>query len=151
MKKHQTEEIIKEQKLRKYRALNNHIILWLSLFAVLLSFAIFSLIGKESSLAIAFFICALISVSPLLFSPIYYVFTKKGVTIVYHFGIKEEIEWWETKSITEKGSWSGGNGLPHYHIAYAKKKKRRFFVTGDIARTHRTKRLLKKLYIKEIK
>lgn len=152
MKKQRSEEITKEpKKLRKYRALNNNVILWLSLFVIFLSLAIFSLVGKENILAIAFFVFAVISTSPMLFSPIYYVFTKKGVTIVYHFGIKEEIEWWETKSITEKGSWFGGNGLPHYHIAYAKKKKRRFFVTGEIAKTHRTKRLLKKLYIKEIK
>ena len=95
MKKQCSEEITKEpKKLRKYRALNNNVILWLSLFVIFLSLAIFSLVGKENGMAIAFFVFAVISTSPMLFSPIYYVFTKKGVTIVYHFGIKEEIEWW---------------------------------------------------------
>ncbi len=141
----------KEQKIRKYRALNTHIFLWISMSALLGAFAVFSFFGKEARLAAVFFAFAIISLSPMAFAPIYYVFTKKGVTIVYFFGIKEEIEWWETKSIVEKGRWFSGNSLPHYHINYPKKKKRRFFVTGDITKTHRTKRLLKKLYIKEIK
>lgn len=148
MREKQTE---KTEKLKKYRALNTHIILWLFLFVSLSILAVLCIIEKEKGLAVAFSIFAIISISPLLLTPIYYVFTKKDITIVYLFGIKEKIEWWETKSITEEGSWLGGNGLPHYHIAYPKKKKRPFFVTGEIVKTRRTKKLLKKLYIKEIK
>ena len=140
-----------EEKLKRYRALNTHIVLWLLLFALLSVLTAFCIVGKEKGLAIGFSIFAVISISPLLFTPIYYVFTKKDVTIVYLFGIKEKIEWWETKSITEKGSWLGGNGMPHYSISYPKRKKRPFFVTGEITKTRRTKKLLKKLYIKEIK
>ena len=140
-----------EEKLKKYRALNTHIILGLFLFVSLSVLAVFGFIEKENGLAIGLSIFAAISISPLLFTPIYYIFTKKDVTIVYLFGIKEKIEWWETKSVTEEGSYFGGNGLPHYHISYPKRKKRPFFVTGEITKTRRTKKLLKKLYIKEIK
>lgn len=148
MRKKQTEKI---EKLKKYRALNSHIILWLFLFISLIILAVFCIKEKEKGLAIGFLIFAIISISPLLFTPIYYVFTKKDITIVYLFGIKEKIEWWETKSITEEGSWLGGNGLPHYHIVYPKKKKCPFFVTGEITKTRRTKKLLKRFYVKEIK
>ena len=141
----------KEEKIKKYRALNTHIILWFFLFASLSVLGALSFIAKEKTLAVGLLIFAAISISPLLFSPIYYIFTKKDVTIVYLFGIKEKIEWWETKSVTEEGSYFGGNGLPHYHISYPKRKKRPFFVTGEITKTRRTKKLLKKLYIKEIK
>jgi len=145
MKEKQTE------KLKKYRAINTHIILWLFLFVSLSILAVLCIIEKEKGLSVVFAIFAIISILPVLLTPIYYVFTKKDVTIVYLFGIKEKIEWWETKSVTEEGSYFGGNGLPHYHISYPKRKKRPFFVTGEITKTRRTKKLLKKLYIKEIK
>lgn len=149
MKKRVNEE--NPEKLKKYKALNTHMVLWLFLFISLTILSVYSFIGKETGLAVAFLIFAVISISPILFTPIYYIFTQKDITIVYLFRIKEKIEWWEIKSITEKGGWIGGNGTPHYSISYPKRKKRPFFVTGEIIKTRRTKKLLKKFYIKEIK
>ena len=137
--------------IKKYRALNTHIILWIFLFTVLSVFTLYAFLNKEKGLGVICGIFAIISISPLFFTPINYIFTQKDITIIYLFGAKEKIEWWEIRKITEKGSWIGGNGLPHYSLKYPKRKKCPFFVSGEITKTRRTKKLLKRFYIKEIK
>ncbi len=73
------------------------------------------------------------------------------VEIVYNFGLREKIKWSDIRNILLMGSWVlSGGGPPHYVIAYQRVEKRLFFVNGEIPKTIKTKRLLKKYYKKRI-
>ena len=81
----------------------------------------------------------------------YIVFSDKHVEIVYNFGQREKIKWCDIRNILLIGSWiEKGYGPPHYVIAYERVEKRLFFVNGEIPKTRKTKKLLKKYYKKEI-
>ena len=84
-------------------------------------------------------------------SPLYFVFSDEYIEIVYNFGQREKIKWNDIRNISLMGSWIGaGGGLPHYVIAYPKKEKRLFFVVGEITKSTKTTKLIKKYYKKRI-
>ena len=84
-------------------------------------------------------------------SPLYFSFSDDYVEIVYNYGQRERIKWSDIRSISLMGSWIGaGGGLPHYVIAYPKKEKRLFFVVGEITKSAKTTKLIRKHYKKKI-
>ena len=102
-------------------------------------------------MAIGFAAVALLALFIFLISPMYYAFTNKEIEIVYLWNQKEEIRWIYINNITLFGGWlSRGDATPHYHINYPA-QKRLFFMTGDISKTRKTRRLFKKHYGREIK
>jgi Mn2+/Fe2+ NRAMP family transporter len=135
---------------KKEIAINTH--LWLPIvgFVVFLLLCILY-IGEGAvggAIVSAFFV--LISLFVFLTSPMYYVFTNKEIEIVYLWGQKEEIRWIHINNITLFGGWlTRGDGAPHYHINYPA-QKRLFFMTGDISKTRKTKRLFKNHYGRKI-
>lgn len=81
----------------------------------------------------------------------YYVFSEDSVEIIYLWGQKEEIKWDVVRSITQNGSWiSRYSAPPYYNFAYPVDKKRLFFMRGDVSKTRKTKKLIKKYYKKDI-
>lgn len=147
IRRNKIEEETEVEVVKRYKAINTHIILWVLLFISLSALSVYTFIGKENKLAIVFLVFAIISISPVIFSPTHYIFTQKSITIVYLFGIKERAEWWEIRKITETGEGFGA----HYNIKYQKKKKHPFFATGEIIKNRRTRKLFERFYIKDIK
>ena len=66
-------------------------------------------------------------------------------------GQREIIRWKNIRYIRLNGAWvTRGEGLPHYEIAYPTNVKRAFFVRGEIPKTRKTKKYIKKYYKKDI-
>ena len=136
---------------KKHIAINTHLWLAVVLFLIFITIAIFCINENEIGMVVGFLIAALLPIFVFLISPVYYIFSEESVTITYLFGQKEEIKWNSIRSITLYGSWmSRCDMTPHYHIAYPTNIKRAFFINGDISKTRKTKRLIKKYYRKDI-
>lgn len=132
-------------KSKKRIACNTHLLLALALFLAFVGLAVFCVIEKELGFAVGFSIAALLPLFFFLISPLYFVFSEDEVQIVYCLGQRERIRWSAVRSVSQSGSWLG-RGMPYYSIAYPMKEKRPFFVRGEIAKTAKTKRLLKQYY-----
>ncbi len=136
---------------KKHIALNAHLILCVALFIIFLALSISCAMGNEIGLSIMFGIFVLLPIFVFAISPLYFVFSDEYIEIVYNFGQREKIKWKDIRNISLMGSWIGaGGGLPHYVIAYPRKEKRLFFVVGEIPKTRKTKKLIKKHYNKKI-
>ena len=132
-------------------AINTHLWLAVILFSIFALVSISCIREGEIGLFIGFTVATLLPLFAFLTSPIYYVFSEESVEIIYLWGQKEQIKWSSVRSIVLFGSWlSDGGGLPHYHFSYPTNKKRVFFVCGDITKTWKTKKLIKKYYKKNI-
>ena len=136
---------------KKQIAINTHLLHPIVFCAFFILFAIFSAKDEEIWLAVGFAAFTLLPLFVFLISPMYYVFSEEGVKIIYLWGQKEEIEWTFVRSIEIEGSWMvKGMKPPHYHLAYPQSEKTPFFVCGDISKTRKTKKLIKKYYKKYI-
>ena len=132
-------------------AINTHLWFPIVIFAIFVLIAISCAAEQNTGAAIGFFMATLLPLFAFLVSPMYYVFSEESVEVVYLWGQKEEIEWDSIKSIHLLGSWvSRGDASPHFHIAYPTNKKRLFFMNGDISKTGKTKKLIKKYYKKDV-
>ena len=132
---------------KKQIAKNTHLLHPIVFCVIFILIAIFSAKDEEIWLAVGFAAFTLLPLFVFLISPMYYVFSEEGVKIIYLWGEKEEIEWTSVRSIEIEGSWMVGRmGFPHYHVAYPQNKKLMFFMNGDISKTRRTKKLIKKYY-----
>ena len=136
---------------KKQKAINTHLWLPVALFVIFVTIGIVCIIEKEVWLSVGFFVAALLPLFVFLVSPLYYVFSKESVEIIYLWGQKEEIQWDEIRSITRFGGWfSLGGGTSRYNIAYPTDKKRAFFINGDVYKTRKTKELIQKYYKRNI-
>ena len=136
---------------KKQIAINTHLLHPIVFCVIFILLAIFSAKDEETWLAVGFAAFTLLPLFVFLISPMYYVFSEEGVKIVYLWGQKEEIEWTFVRSIEIEGNWMVGRmGFPHYHVAYPQNKKLMFFMNGDISKTRKTKKLIKKYYKKYI-
>lgn len=136
---------------KKQIAINTHLILCFLLFCALLGLAAVCAAENEIGLCVAFSLFLLLPVFVFLISPLYFVFSDDCVEIVYHFGKKEQIKWRDIKEIKLAGSWIRKfAAYPRYVIDYRGKENRPFFVAGQIPKTRKTKKQLKKYYKREI-
>lgn len=131
-------------------AINTHLLLALILFLIFVCISISSAIEHEIGLCIGFAVAACLPILVCLISPLYCVFSSQEVMIVYTLGQKERIPWSTVRSISHTGGWIVGVGFPRYVISYPKTEKSRFYVCGEIPKTRKTKKLIKKYYQKEI-
>lgn len=132
------------------RAFNPHLWVYGTLFAFFCTFGIAVLAEGGTGLGIVSLLAAGGGAFLFVISPVYYLFGKRGVTIVYLLGDREVIPWGSVRSITADGSYiSKYGGLPHFAIAYPH-AGRRFYVRGEIAKSRKTRRLLDKYYCGKI-
>ena len=136
--------------IKKHLAFNSHYIAFIPGMIIFLILGILCTIERDVWLAIAFYVVALFSAFCICVSPIYYIFTEKSVTIIYCFGISETINWSDIRSISKWGSWWFSRHLPFYQLSFPQIKKRPFFVNGEISYSKRTKKYIKKFYIKNV-
>ena len=134
----------------KHIAINTHLILWLVLILAFLGLSVGSAMDSEAGLCIAFAVLALVPLFVFLISPFCVVFDKNCVEIIYVLGAREQIRWGEIRNITRFGSWLVGGGSPHFAVAYRQDEKRPFFVRGEIPKTRKTEKLIRKYYKVEI-
>ena len=136
---------------KKHIAFNTHLILCVVLFVLFLGLSISCGIERKIGLSIMFGVFVLLPIFVFAISPIYFVFSKECVEIIYNFSQREIIKWNDIRNISLMGSWIGaGGGVPRYVIAYPQKEKRLFFVVGEINKTRKTKKLIMKYYKKKI-
>ena len=132
---------------KTYTAFNTHLFLPIGMFLIFLFIAISCVRNGEIGLAIGFGIATLLPIFVFLISPLYMVFSYKEVKIVYVMGQKEIIRWTDVRKIISFcGFLSKHEPLPYYALLYPQNKKRPFFVNGEIPKTFKTKRLIKKLF-----
>ena len=134
----------------KQIAINTHLILWFVMILVFLGLSINAAIDSEIGLCIAFGALALVPLFVFLISPLCIGFDKDCIEIIYVLGAREQIRWGEIRNITRFGSWVGGGGSPHFAVAYRQDEKRPFFVLGEIPKTRKTEKLIRKYYKVEI-
>ena len=135
---------------KKEIAINTHLWLPIAYFVIFLLFCVSCINENAIGGAVGFAAVALLALFIFLISPMYYVFTNKEIEIIYLWGQKEKIRWIDIRNITLFGSWlSRGESTPHYHIAYPA-PKRLFFMTGDISKTRKTRKLFRNHYGREI-
>ena len=135
----------------KHIALNTQLIPLVVSFFGLLCLAAISAADKDVVFAIAFVLFAGMVAFGCAIMPQYVAFSDECVEIVYLFGQREIIKWSDIRSITAEGRWfSRYGGPPRYVIAFPRKEKKPFFVTGEIPRTRATKMLLERYYKKKI-
>ena len=128
-------------------AANTHLCLCFALYLFFILMSVFSVQEGKLGLSVGFAAANLLPLFVFLISPMYYIFSADGVEIIYLWGQKEEIKWTSVRTVTLFGSWiSRGGAMPHYHLAYSTNKKRVFFACGDISKTRKTKKLIKKYY-----
>ncbi len=135
---------------KKHIAINTHLLLPLTLLSVFIGMSVAFAVEDEIAESIICGIIALIPIFVLLIQPMYFVFDDDKVKIVYNFGLTETIYWRTVRCISLTGSWFAHGAPPCYVIAYPKKGKMPFFVTGDIPKTRKTKKLIKLYYGKDI-
>lgn len=130
----------------KERALNPHLWIFGALAVFFCTFGIAVLTVGATVLGIVLLLVAGIGAFLFVISPVYYLFGKRGVTIVYLLGDREVIPWGSVRSITAGGSYiSKYDALPHFTVAYPHTGGR-FYMRGEIAKTRKTRRLLEKYY-----
>ena len=135
----------------KHIALNTQLLWFGVAFLGALCLSVFSAADRAIGLCIGFAILAAVIAFGCAIMPQYVTFSDECVEIVYLFGQREIIKWSDIRSITAEGRWfSRYGGPPRYVIAFPRKEKKPFFVTGEIPRTRATKMLLDRYYKKKI-
>lgn len=142
----------KIQKGKTYIAINSHLILNVVIFLIFLGISISSAVENDTELAIISAVITLLPIGTFLMSPLYFVFSKDAVKIVYCFSFSETIQWRYVRSVWREGSWlTKGMTRPCYHFAYPVRDKRLFFMNGEIPVTLRTKKLMRMFWKKSIR
>ena len=130
------------EKLKEYRATNKRVFVWVFAIMVMICLAVLCFIKEMVTPGLVVIGISWLFFLPIIFTPVKYLFTKKDVTIVYFFNVNEHIEWSEVKKIVQQGKY--------YKIIYKRTRKYPFYVSSEIIKTRRTRKLLNKLYKKEI-
>ena len=127
---------------KKVKAINTQNFIWLFCFAILLMIAVVCFVDGSWIAGIIFSVLAIMPVSVVLLSPLYYVFTDEGVTIVYTLGGEEKISWQKVNKVKLFSSWlAKGSGSPHYYISHDGDKSKGY-MSSEIAKTMKTKKLM---------
>ena len=127
---------------KKVKAINTQNFIWLFCFAILLMIAVVCFVDGSWIAGIIFSVLAIMPVSVVLLSPLYYVFTDEGVTIVYTLGGEEKISWQKVNKVKLFSSWlAKGSGSPHYYISHDGDKPKGY-MSSEIAKTMKTKKLM---------
>ena len=131
----------------KYTAFNTQLFFVITMFLLFVFIAYTCFIEREIGIGIGFSIASLLPVFVFIISPLYIVFSHKEIKIVYVLGQIETIQRTDIRNIISLGGFcSEYEPLPYYEISYPKSKKQPFFVNGEIPKTFKVKRLIKKYY-----
>ena len=135
---------------KKEYAVNRNLWLPILLFAVFLALSVSCAAEREWLMLSSFLLLALLCVFVVLIQPLVMVFSKEEIQIIYTVGVRETIPTAEIQEIYAEGGWfSRYTGWPVYTVVYPAKSKKPFFVLGQLSKTRRVKKLLKRVYRKD--
>ena len=135
----------KEKQTAQYKVFNRQIILFLSLFTVLLILSISCFLTNQTDVALLFLICAILVSLGVFLSPIYFVFSPKSITAVWLMSFKKTIHWSSVNSIIECKLFSAVDDLAHYEIMYNYNYKGKQMIRQfDLPRNKKTRQLVEK-------
>ena len=130
-----------------YTAFNTRLFFIIAMFLFFVFIAYTCFIEREIGAGIGFSIASLLPVFVFIISPLYMVFSHKEIKIVYVLGQIETIQRTDIRNIMSLGGFcSKSEPLPYYSISYRRSEKQPFFVNGELPKTFRVKRLMKKYY-----
>ena len=146
-KQRKTKNQIKVVSTETHTAFNTRLLFITLMFFVFSFLAYCCIKDREFEIGVVFGILALLPIFIFLISPLYMVFSYREIKIVYVLGQTEIINRLDIRSIVSFGGFlSKSEPFPYYVITYPKSKKLPFFVNGEIPKTLKTKKLIKKYY-----
>ena len=139
MKKH------KSKPIEKTIIFNRRILLFVITFIIFLCFSISLLKSEDVELGITLLAVSIFISLGIFLTPLYFVFTKNEITVIWIFQYKRIIPWSSIKSIVELKWGEVHRDLPIYGLIYQLNYKgyivsKRF----DIPRNKKTKKMFEK-------
>ena len=140
MKKH------KSKPIEKTIIFNRRILLFVITFIIFLCFSISLLKSEDVELGITLLAVSIFISLGIFLSPLYFVFTKNEITVIWLFQYKRIIPWSSIKSIIELKWGEVHRDLPKYGLIYHLNYKG-YIVSKqfDIPRNKKTKKCLKNM------
>jgi len=128
---------------------NRRILLFLLAFVMFLWFSISFLKSGDTELGIVLLVGSVLFLLGIFFTPLYIIFTKKEITVIWLFQYKRVIPWNSIKSIIELKWGEVHRDLPKYELIYHLNYKG-YIVSKqfDIPRNGKIKKIIEK-YAKE--
>ena len=132
------------KRIEKTVIFNRRILILIAIFILPLCF--FRSVDKE--FAFVLFLLSFLALICIIFTPLYFVFTKKEITVIWIFQYKRTIPWASIKSIIELkwGEWGEVHrDLPKYELIYHLNYKG-YIVSKqfDIPRNKKTKKVIER-------
>ena len=139
MKKH------KSKPIEKTIIFNRRILLFVITFIIFLCFSISLLKSEDVELGVLLLAVSIFISLGIFLSPLYFVFTKNEITVIWLFQYKRIIPWSSIKSIIELKWGEVHRDLPKYELIYHLNYKG-YIVSKqfDIPINKRTKRMFEK-------
>lgn len=135
----------KKKQTEQYKVFNREIVLFSSMFIVLLTVSISCFLTNETDIALFLLAGAILVSLGVFLSPLYFVFSSKSLTAVWLLSFKKTIHWSSVNNIIENKLFSAIDDSAHYEIMYlynykGKQMIRRF----DLPRNKKTRKLVEK-------
>ena len=129
------------KRIEKTVIFNRRILILIAIFILPLCF--FRSVDKE--IAFVLFLLSFLALICIFFTPLYFVFTKKEITVIWIFQYKRTIPWASIKNIIELKWGEVHRDLPKYEIIYHLNYKG-YIVSKDfdIPKNKRTKKMMEK-------
>jgi len=135
----------KKKQTEQYKVFNRQIVLFLSLFALLLIFSISCFLTNETDIALFLLVGSVLVSLGVFFSPLYFVFSSKSLTAVWLLSFRKTIHWSSINNIIEYKLFSAVDDLAHYEIMYRYNYKGKPMIKQfDLPRNKKTRRLVEK-------
>ena len=129
------------KRIEKTVIFNRRILILIAFFILPLCF--FRSVDKE--FAFVLFSLSFLALICIFFTPLYFVFTKKEITVIWIFQYKRTIPWASIKSIIELKWGAVNRDLPKYEIIYQLNYKGYIVSKNfDIPKNKRTKKMMEK-------
>jgi hypothetical protein len=129
------------KRIEKTVIFNRRILILIAIFILPLCF--FRSVDKE--FAFVLFLLSFFALICIFFTPLYFVFTKKEITVIWIFQYKRTIPWASIKSIIELKWGEVHRDLPKYEIIYHLNYKGYIVPKEfDIPKNKRTKKMMEK-------
>ena len=133
------------KKTEQHKIFNHQIILFLSLFTILLILSIIFFLTNETDIALFLLAVAILISLGLFLSPLYFVFSSKSFTAVWLLPFRKTFHWSSVDYIIEYKLFSAVDDLAHYEIMYRYNYKGMQIIKQfDLPRNKKTKKFIEK-------
>ena len=135
----------KSKPIEKTIIFNRRILLFVITFIIFLCFSISLLKSEDVELGIPLLVVSIFISLGIFLSPLYFVFTKNEITVIWLFQYKRIIPWRSIKSIIELKWGEVYKDLPKYELIYHLNHKGHIISKQfDVPRNKRTKQMIEK-------